>query len=245
MNDLQHILVVDDDRGIRDLLGKFLRQHGFQTSLAKNGQEMKSILTHHVIDLIILDIMMPGDDGLTLCRYMRAYSNIPIIMLTAISEDVDRILGLEMGADDYLSKPFNPRELLARIKAILRRSQRKSELLNAHSELQEVYEFAGWRMDAGERRLVSSDEMEITLSSGEFDLMLALLQRPQQVLSRDRLLDLTKNRAAGPFDRSIDIQISRLRHKIEKNHKKPQLIKTVRGGGYVLAVKVLRKRKHI
>lgn len=242
MSESQHILIVDDDRGIRDLLGKFLRQHGFRASLAKNGDEMRSHLANQSFDLIILDIMMPGDDGLTLCRQLRTNSNVPIIMLTAIGEDIDRIVGLEMGADDYLSKPFNPRELLARAKAILRRAQNdglhQSELKPEHF----IYEFSGWRLDQTERRLISQDDVEITLSTGEYELLLVFAQRPHQVLSRDTLLDLTKNRPAGPYDRSIDIQISRLRNKIEQDPKNPQLIKTVRGGGYVLTANVVRKQ---
>ena len=243
MENAQHILVIDDDRGIRDLLGKFLRQHGFITSLAKNGEEMQAVMDNKSVDLIILDIMLPGHDGLTLCRQIRTHSTVPIIMLTAISEDVDRILGLEMGADDYLSKPFNPRELLARVKAILRRSHGHAQIIPTMDPEQFIYEFADWVLDPAERRFISIDNLEITLSTGEFDLLFALVQRPQQVLSRDKLLDLTKNRLAGPFDRSIDIQISRLRHKIERDQKRPQLIKTVRGGGYVLAAEVIRKRK--
>ncbi|MCH9644293.1 MAG: response regulator [Gammaproteobacteria bacterium] len=234
------ILVVDDDEGICDLLGKFLQQHGFATELAHNGDEMETILQRGNTDLVILDILMPGKDGLTLCREIRNQSQIPIIMLTAISEDVDRILGLEMGADDYLSKPFNPRELLARVKAILRRSAGNNhdhppgEVDHRHTYLQ----FSDWTLDKTARRLFSPDNLEISLSTGEYSLLLALLEREQQVLSRDQLLDITKNRSCGPFDRSIDIQISRLRHKIEKDHKKPNLIKTVRGGGYVLATTV-------
>lgn len=240
METTQHILVVDDDQVIRDLLGKFLYQHGFQTSLAKNGEEMHAFLKKQTVDLIILDIMMPGDDGLTLCRQLRSTSTIPIIMLTAIGEEVERILGLEMGADDYISKPFNPRELLARAKAVLRRSQNNQARSLATADSNGVvYQFATWKLDLVKRRLTSPDNLEITLSSGEYELLVAFLQRPKQVLSRDTLLDLTKNRSAGPFDRSIDIQISRLRHKIEVNHKNPQLIKTVRGGGYVLATDVI------
>ena len=240
MTTSQRILIVDDDKGIRDLLGKFLQKHGFQSLLAKNGEEMADALQNHSIDLIILDIMMPGEDGMTLCRQLRAQSNIPIIMLTAISEEVDRILGLEMGADDYLSKPFNPRELLARVKAILRRSSQAQTIDEAKPSDHTYFRFADWTLDKTARRLTSPDNLEISLSSGEYTLLLAFLERPQQVLSRDHLLDLTKNRMAGPYDRSIDIQISRLRHKIEEDHKNPSLLKTVRGGGYVLTIAVER-----
>lgn len=232
-----HILVVDDDKGIRDVLGEFLAQQGYVVSLAKDGKEMKSILDKNGIDLIILDIMMPGEDGLRLCHQLRASSCIPIIMLTAIGEEMDRILGLEMGADDYLSKPFNPRELLARIRGILRRSGTKPEM-EAPTAYHNHYKFQGWRLDRTTRKLYSPDNLEISLSSGEYTLLLVFLERPQMVLSRDYLLDLTKNRSASAFDRSIDIQISRLRQKIEPDQKNPSILKTVRGGGYVLACDV-------
>lgn len=235
----QHILVVDDDQDIRDLLGQFLQKHSYKTSLAQDGIEMFAILEKEpTVDLIILDIMLPGDDGMTLCRKLRSDSQIPIIMLTAISEEVERILGLELGADDYLSKPFNPRELLARIKAIMRRSATpSSEAIETESA---ILKFNDWQLDKTSRRLTSPDGLEISLSSGEYNLLVVMLERPQQVLSRDQLLDLTKNRSAGPYDRSIDIQISRLRQKLEEDPKAPQIIKTVRGGGYVIAVNVDR-----
>ncbi|MCH9769825.1 MAG: response regulator [Gammaproteobacteria bacterium] len=236
-----HILVVDDDQGIRDLLSKFLQQHSYRTSTAKNGQEMQQVLNSKCVDLIILDIMMPGDDGLTLCQRLRSSSNIPILMLTAVSEDVDRIVGLEMGADDYLSKPFNPRELLARMKAVLRRSGVSSAAsVQTSSQEHACYQFANFSLDKTARQLSSPEGLEISLSTGEYNLLLAFVERPQQVLSRDQLLDVTKNRSAAPFDRSIDIQISRLRNKIEVDPKNPQLIKTVRGGGYVLTIAVTR-----
>lgn len=237
MSDIQHLLIVDDDLGIRNELGKFLGRHGYQVSLARDGVEMFAILNAKAIDFIILDIMLPGEDGITLCRKLRVDSQIPIIMLTAMSEDLDRILGLEMGADDYLNKPFNPRELLARIKAILRRS---TVLQPITEENHQFYRFNGWSLDITARRLMSPDDLEIILSSGEYDLLVALLERSNQVLSRDQLLEVTKNRMAGPFDRSIDIQISRLRGKIEEDPKNPQLIKTVRGGGYVFSGTVER-----
>lgn len=235
-NEQDTILVVDDDHDIRNLLGDFLKQHGFSILLAKDGDEMQSMMSRYSPDLIVLDVMMPGKDGLSLCRELRATSNIPIIMLTAAGEAVDRIVGLEMGADDYLCKPFNPRELLARVKAILRRAQNIGS--EKGQQEQGSFEFVGWTLDRGARRLLSPDMLEVSLSTGEFTLLVALLERPQQVLSRDQLLDLTKNRMASPFDRSIDIQISRLRNKIEEDPKQPQIIKTIRGGGYMLAVPV-------
>jgi len=233
----QSILVVDDDHAICDLLGRFFREHGYEAFLAKNGDEMMELIGKHSVDLIILDIMMPGEDGITLCRKLRAKSQVPIIMLTAISEEIERILGLEMGADDYLSKPFNPRELLARVKAILRRSGNSEAIIE---DEQVIYRFQSWQLNKTARQLKSPENIEISLSSGEYMLLLAFLERPQQVLSRDRLLDLTRNRLAAPFDRSIDIQISRLRSKIEEDPKNPQLIKTIRGGGYILATTVER-----
>ena len=231
------ILIVDDDQEIRDLLSRFLEQHGYRALVAQNGREMETTFKRQQVDAIILDIMLPGKSGLTLCQEVRQSSSVPIIMLTAVTEDVDRILGLEMGADDYISKPFNPRELLARIKAVLRRTQGANDLVSIKAK-SEIYYFADWSLDKAKRRLISPDQVEISLSSGEYDLLLAFLNRPQQVLSRDLLLDITKNREAGPFDRSIDIQISRLRQKIEVDPKSPHLIKTVRGGGYVLTAEV-------
>lgn len=244
MNTSQRILVVDDDHEIRDLLGKFLQKHGYRAGLAKNGHEMKMLLVQHSYDLIILDVMMPGDDGLTLCQQLRTTSHIPIIMLTAAREEVDRILGLEMGADDYLGKPFNPRELLARIKAILRRSN-KQKMDDIKQPEHVCYHFVDWILDKTSRRLLSTDGVEIAISSGEFNLLLVLLEHPQQVLNRDQLLELTRNRPAAPFDRSIDIQISRLRQKLEQDVKNPTLIKTIRGGGYVLAccVELVKSRE--
>lgn len=241
MSELQTLLIVDDDHGIRKELAKFMQQHGYDILTAADGEQMLAVLEETTPDLIILDIMLPGEDGLSLCRRLRGTSDVPIVMLTAISEDVERILGLEMGADDYLSKPFNPRELLARVRAILRRSQVQTESEPVVSaDLSEVYRFNQWLLNKTSRHLTSPDNLEISLSGGEFNLLVALVERPQQVLSRDQLLDLTRNRCAGPYDRSIDIQISRLRQKLEENPKKPELIKTVRGGGYVLATTVER-----
>lgn len=241
MTDETQILVVDDDQEIRTLLADFLSNYGYKVSAAADGKEMFAILENENINLIILDLMLPGEDGLSLCKRVRSDSNIPIIMLTAIGEDTDRIIGLEMGADDYIAKPFNPRELLARMKAILRRFTdvdiQASE--DARKESSRVT-FAGWHLDLATRTLLSPEEMEVTLSAGEFDLLNALIEHPQRVLSRDQLLDFTKNRAAGPFDRSIDVQISRLRHKIEPDPKNPSLIKTVRGGGYLFTPEIKR-----
>ena len=229
-----HILVVDDDREIRDLLNRFLVKHGLRVSTARDGVEMSRILDGAAIDLVVLDLMLPGEDGLSLCRKLRSTTTLPVIMLTAMGEDTDRIVGLEMGADDYLPKPFNPRELLARIKAVLRRVQS----LPAASPKGDTAKFDGWTLDLGSRRLTSPQGEEVELSTGEYDLLLAFATHPRRVLSRDQLLDLARGRTAAPFDRSVDIQVMRLRRKIEADPKEPRLIKTVRGGGYMFAAEV-------
>ncbi len=232
-----HVLIVDDDPEIRDLLGRYLKKHGYRVDRAADGREMARLLETGRFDLVVLDLMLPGEDGLSLCRRLRASSDLPVIMLTAMGDETDRIVGLEIGADDYLPKPFNPRELLARIKAVLRRG---GALRPPEGETPAGLEFDGWRIDVGRRELFAPDGVLVPLTSGEFDLLLALAERPQRVLSRDQLLDLTKGRAAQPFDRSIDVQLSRLRRKIEADPKEPQLIKTVRGGGYMLTARVTR-----
>ena len=231
-----HILVVDDHADIRDLLKRFLEQHGYRVTCARDGREMKKLLEHSTIELIVLDLMLPGEDGLTLCRELRVHSAIPIVMLTAMGEDMDRIVGLEMGADDYLAKPFNPRELLARIKAVLRRSQPHEEL--NHDEKVMRYHFAHWQLDVARRELIDTEGLSISLSTAEFDLLKVFLERPQRVLSRDQLLDLARGREAQAFDRAIDTLVSRLRRKLELDAKNPELIKTVWGGGYLFAAEV-------
>jgi two-component system OmpR family response regulator len=234
-----HILVVDDDLEIRELLSKFLTQHNFRVTMAKNGKEMMQYATASNIDLIVLDIMLPGDDGFELCRKLRQTSQAPIIMVTAVSDEADRIVGLELGADDYVTKPFNPRELLARIKAVLRRVQENGDSYIVKSPEGPIkYQFSDWELDKNTRRLVSPEDMEVTLSAGEYDLLIAFLTHPQRVLNRDQLLDMAKNRAGIPFDRSIDVQVSRLRQKLEIDPKNPEMIKTVRGGGYMLTAEV-------
>lgn len=233
----QSILIVDDDFEIRNLLGKFLKQHGFQTLLARDGKEMLQTLKTETVHLITLDVMLPGDDGFTLSQKARAISQAPIIMLTADHEETNIIIGLELGADDYLTKPFNPRELLARIKAVLRRAKKSEN--SAHSlDTRLKFNFAGWILDKSTRRLFTKDNVEVNLSTGEYELLLVFVTHPLRVLTRDQLLDMAKNRSCFPFDRSIDVQISRLRQKIEADSKQPQLIKTVRGGGYMFSVPV-------
>ncbi|MEI8393749.1 MAG: response regulator [Rhodospirillaceae bacterium] len=246
MDKMPHILVVDDDREIRALLTRFLGSHGYRVSSAKDGGEMIKTLDAGRIDLIILDIMLPGEDGLSLCRRLRAGSSTPIIMLTAVGDETDRIVGLEMGADDYLPKPFNPRELLARIKAVLRRGAGPGQPVGAGDtttgDKGRVLIFERWRLDQARRELHSPDGVLIQLSAGEYDLMVAFAEHPQRVLTRDQLLDLARGRAAAPFDRSIDVQVSRLRRKLEDNPAEPALIKTVRGGGYLFAASVKVER---
>jgi len=234
-----HILVVDDDREIRDLLSRFLVKHGYRVTTAREGREARKTMADAAIDLVVLDLMMPGEDGLAFCREVRASSDIPIIMLTAMGEETDRVVGLELGADDYLPKPFSPRELLARIKAVLRRSSAGIDRQPAGSGT-DVIRFAGWTLDSASRRLTSPEGALVTLSTGEFDLLLAFIEHPQRVLNRDQLLDLARGRSAIPFDRSIDVQVSRLRRKIEADPKTPQIISTVRGGGYMFTPAVER-----
>jgi two-component system OmpR family response regulator len=231
-----HILVVDDHSEIRDLLKRFLEQHGLRVSCARDGKEMKRLLEEREFDLLVLDLMMPGEDGLTLCRELRVKSSLPIIMLTAMGEETDRIIGLEMGADDYLAKPFNPRELLARIKAVMRRTQ--AETQPAAETLTRDLRFDRWLLDINRRELVDEDGVGLSLSTAEFDLLKVFLGRPQRVLSRDQLLDLARGREAVAFDRAIDTLVSRLRRKLERDPKNPELIKTIWGGGYMFSADV-------
>ena len=239
-----HILIVDDDGEICLLVRQFLEPHGFRVTAASDGDAMRDALAAEPADLIILDLMLPGDDGLTLCRELRAASRTPIIFLTAVNSEADRVVGLEMGADDYLSKPFSTRELLARVRAVLRRAAPAAD--QAPEEKQPVVKerrlrFSGWTLDTGRRQLTAPDGVLVDLSGGEYELLVAFLDRPQIVLSRDQLLDITHGRSAGPFDRAVDMQVGRLRRKIETDPANPVLIKTVRGGGYVLASAVEKR----
>jgi two-component system OmpR family response regulator len=236
MEPAPHIAVVDDHRDIRDLVGRYLAQHGYRISVAENAAALRRLLERNAPDLIILDVMMPGEDGLSLCRHLRATTELPIIFLTAMVEETDRIIGLELGAGDYLTKPFNPRELLARIKAVLRRvnSLPPQRVKLKARELR----FDRWLLNVGRRELVGEDGIAVPLSTAEFRLLTAFLDHAGLVLSRDQLLDITVGRAADCFDRSIDNQVSRLRKKIEHDPKNPALIKTHWGGGYSFTAEV-------
>jgi two-component system OmpR family response regulator len=272
LNAPRHILLVEDDREIGSLVSGLLEREGFAPHHVRNGQEMDRALAEATrddrpVDLVILDLMLPGEDGLSICRRLRVAGNLPILMLTAKKDDIDRIIGLEMGADDYLPKPFNPRELLARIRAILRRAAPAAGMTAAGmmaaampSHIQptatpfaqpasvpasvelppaEVFAFAGFRFDLGARRLSRGDS-EIDLSTGDYEILVALIRHPQRVLSRDQLLDLAKGRAWEAYDRSVDVALSRLRRKIEDDPAQPSIIKTIRNAGYMLAVPVER-----
>ena len=243
MSDAPHLLVVDDTRDVRDALRQYLVKHGYRVTVAESAAAARRELQMGAIDLVILDIMMPGEDGLSLCRELRAKGAVPIIMLTALGEETDRIIGLEMGADDYVTKPFAPRELLARIKAVRRRAQSLPHRSGSGSgsgagPAAGRLRFDRWRFDPAARELLDEAGTVVPLSTGEFLLLDALLLHPGLVLSRDQLLDLTRGREAVPFDRSVDNQVSRLRKKLERDPKNPTLIKTHWGGGYSFAGKV-------
>ncbi len=233
------ILVVDDHKDIRDLLQRFLQQHGLIVTTAADGNEMNRHMSVQKFDLLILDLMLPGKDGITLCREIRSESNIPIIMLTALSEDIDRIVGLEVGADDYVPKPFNPRELLARIKSVLRRHFAIPNVEEFVSTTPTHYQFSGWNLNTTSRELFDSSNSLVTLTSTEFAMLVAFLSHPNVVLSREDLLKLVQGRGADVYDRSIDTLISRLRKKIEVDPKQPKLIKTIWGGGYQFSCEVV------
>lgn len=228
------VLVVDSDPEIREMLARFLSGHGLSVVQTRSGEEFLHVLERDLCDIVVLDIMLPGEDGISLCRKVRAASTIPIILLSAASEETDRIVGLEVGADDYLAKPFNPRELLARIRAILRRMALAADPASHPS----CYRFEGWTMDMRRRTLSDPVGTWIELTSHEFDLLAVFVQRPQTVLSRDQLLDLAHGRFSSQVDRSIDVQISRLRRKIEANAQSPRIIRTMRNEGYIFAVDV-------
>jgi DNA-binding response OmpR family regulator len=231
-----HVLIVDDERDILDPLASYVSKNGFRVSKAQNAAAAREILAAHAIDIALIDIMMPGEDGLSLAGFIRATSKVPVILVTAKAEETDRIVGLELGADDYVTKPFSPRELLARIKAVLRRTSR-GEVIAPDAD---AFGFGDWVLRTGERELVASDGRKVPLSTGEYNLLLAFVTHPKRVLSRDQLLDLSQGRELAAFERSIDNHISRLRKKLEADPRDPKLIKTVWGGGYTLAADVRR-----
>ena len=231
MSEHPHLLVVDDTRDVRDALRQYLVKHGYRVTTAESAAAARIEIATQAIELVILDIMMPREDGLVLCRELRAKGGLPIILLTALADETDRIVGLEMGADDYVTKPFAPRELLARIKAVLRRATSLPHQPGALAPLSRLG-FGRWIFDPAARELIDDTGTVVPLSTGEHLMLTALLRHPGMVLNRDQLLDLTRGRDAGPFDRSVDNQISRLRKKLERDPRNPELIKTHRGGGY-------------
>jgi two-component system OmpR family response regulator len=229
------ILFVEDDRDIRMLLADFLVREGFAVEVAEDGAAVDRVLARTRPDLVILDLMLPGEDGLSICRRLRARGAVPIIMLTAKNDDVDRIVGLELGADDYLGKPFNPRELLARIRAILRRLERTAPAATP----QRRRSFAGFVVDLDARSVDTKGGMRVPLTSAEFDLLVCFVERPRRVLTRDQLLDWTRGRSADPFDRTIDVTVSRLRKKLEAaDPTASEIVTTVRNGGYLFSAEV-------
>lgn len=232
------LLLVDDEASIREPLGEYLAGQGFAVDCAASAAEARALLLSDSYDLVISDIMMPGEDGLSLTRFLREVHKVPVILLTARSEETERVIGLEIGADDYVVKPFGPRELVARIRAVLRRAASEQRVVVDGEG--EVYRFGDWSLSTTERALRHADGRDVALSTGEYQLLLALVRHPRQVMSRDRLLDIVRGRDADVFDRSIDNLISRLRRKIEDDSREPHLIKTVWGGGYTFGADVRR-----
>lgn len=238
MSKSESILVVDDQCDVRNPLIKYLNLNGYRAYGAENALSARRKIKEKTFDIMVLDIMMPGEDGLSLCRHVQEAHKTPVILLTAMSDETDRIVGLEVGADDYLTKPFNPRELLARIKAVLRRTS-SLPLRSVESQVK-LYKFSNWTLDVKQRCLIGKDDIALALSSTEFSLLDALLKHPNTILSREELLDLAKGRDLIPFDRSIDNQISRLRKKLESDPRNPKIIKTAWGQGYILGVEITK-----
>jgi DNA-binding response OmpR family regulator len=236
MTSVPHVLIVDDEPAIRDLICNYLGRHGLAVSTAADGREMREQMARRRVDLVLLDLGLPGEDGLALTRHIRSQSNVGVIIVTGSGESVDRIVGLELGADDFVSKPFDLRELLARVRSVLRRTTAAPDAKAQAPD--ETLRFAGWRLDPQGRRLFNPTGAEIELTTGEYDLLCVFVENPNKVLSRDQLLQATRNRDAGPFDRAIDMQIARLRRKIEVDADKPVLIKAVRGAGYIFTAAV-------
>jgi two-component system OmpR family response regulator len=236
---MHHLLIVDDDEDILSLLTKFFRKHSYTVTLAADGAAMFAALEERSIDLVILDLMLQGEDGLSLCRRLRARSHVPIIMLTAMADHTDRVVGLELGADDYLTKPFDQRELLARVKAVLRRAAVSNGIARP-ADARPALCFGDWRLDVTRRELRSANNRLVVLSGGEFDLLLAFAEHAQRILTRDQLLDFSRGVSNASHDRGIDVQVSRLRYKLEDDPKNPALIRTVRNGGYIFVPRVTR-----
>jgi two-component system OmpR family response regulator len=236
MNERAHLLIVDDDREIRTLLCQYLEKHDFRATAVPDGREMRRVMDRSRVDLLVLDLMLPGEDGLSICRDLRSRSQVPIIILTARGEDVDRIVGLELGADDYMPKPFNPRELLVRIKAVLRRTAHAPR--DPNPETVRSFAFGSWRLDTTTRTLSDGQGRQVPLSGAEYRLLAVLLGSGNRVLSRAQLTELLRGREADPFDRSIDVRVSRLRQILGDDARAPQIIKTVYGEGYVVGVNV-------
>jgi two-component system, OmpR family, response regulator len=233
------ILLVDDDEDFCSLLGGFFRTHGHAVRVAADGKGLFAALDTHSIDLVVLDVMLRGEDGFSLCRQLRAVSPVPVIMLTAMSDHTDRVVGLEVGADDYLTKPFDQRELLARIRAVLRRTT-ASAAAPARNEIRPLLYFDGWRLDVARRELRSAKDTLVPLSGSEFDLLLAFVEHPRRILTRDQLIDMARGPASSSNDRGIDVLVSRLRHKLEQEPKSPALIRTIRNSGYIFSSEVMR-----
>ncbi len=237
MTDLAHILIVDDDEEVRTVVARGLKQAGYSVSQAGEGRDVPELVKTHHIALVIVDLTLPDMDGLTLTRRLKEHSNAGVIILSGRDETSERIIGLEIGADDYVTKPFVPRELLARVRSVLRRLKTTSAVPAADLA---AFEFDGWRLEIASRRLTSPEQKIVNLSSGEFNLLRTLLENPNQVVSRERILDFTHDQDAPVYDRSVDVQIARLRQKIERHPQRPELIKTIRNGGYLLATTVQR-----
>jgi two-component system, OmpR family, response regulator len=236
------IAIVEDDPEIRALLTSLFEREGFEAAPCENARALDALMAQRRPALIVMDVMMPGEDGLSVCRRLAANNGPPVILVTARGEDIDRIIGLEIGADDYMAKPFNPRELIARARAVLRRARPSTESLPADQPNgeSEIYQFEGWRLDAASRDFTNPDGQSIELSAGEYDLLMAFVKHPQRVLSRDFLMDWTKGREATAFDRSVDVMMSRLRRKLGDDSASPRFIRTVRNGGYLFAASVIR-----
>lgn len=238
--ELRHILVADDEKLIRSMLRKYLVDQGFRVSEASDGAEMRAVMEQENVDLVLLDLMMPGEDGLSLTRYIRHHSEVPIIILTGRQDPIDRVAGLEAGADDYITKPFHMREILARIRTVMRRAKPTDSSTGAADtdEARERYVFGDWDLDVARRNLHTVEGNEVPLTTGEFELLMAFLRHPGRVLKRDQLMDLVKGREWAAYDRAIDTQILRLRKKIEHDSAHPEFIKTVHGAGYIFSAKV-------